>query len=108
MRLKDPGKKPWVTPENAGTAELQAQIDKCPSGALSYRMGGATAAATREEDTRVEVLPKGPLLVHGKLAVTLADGSVEAKERSTAFCRCGASANKPYCDGSHRTNGFEG
>ena len=32
----DPKAKPWITPENATTAELKSQIDKCPSGALSY------------------------------------------------------------------------
>jgi uncharacterized Fe-S cluster protein YjdI len=31
-----PGQKPWITIENATTAELKAQIAKCPSGALSY------------------------------------------------------------------------
>lgn len=30
--------KPWIKPENASTAELKAQIDKCPSGALSFFM----------------------------------------------------------------------
>ncbi len=33
-----PKEKPWITAENATTAELISQIDKCPSGALSYRM----------------------------------------------------------------------
>ena len=32
----DPKAKPWITPEKATTAELKSQIDKCPSGALSY------------------------------------------------------------------------
>ena len=103
-----PGKKPWIAPENASTKELRAQIDKCPSGALSYRLEGNTAPQEEEDNTMVEVVPNGPLLVRGRLAVTMADGSTETKDRSTAFCRCGDSANKPYCDGSHRTNGFEG
>ena len=30
------------------------------------------------------------------------------KEKMTAFCRCGASSNKPYCDGQHKQAGFEG
>ena len=34
-RIKE---RPWIKPENASTGELIAQIDKCPSGALSYRM----------------------------------------------------------------------
>jgi uncharacterized Fe-S cluster protein YjdI len=107
-RVYHPGKKPWIVPGNASTADLMAQIDKCPSGALSYRLEGQDAAQNKEVGSRVEVLPKGPLLVHGNLDVVLADGSVDRKDKSTAFCRCGASANKPYCDGTHRKIGFEG
>lgn len=33
-----PGKKPWINVQNATTEELIAQVDKCPSGALSYRL----------------------------------------------------------------------
>jgi uncharacterized Fe-S cluster protein YjdI len=32
-----PGERPWITMENATTAQLKAQIDRCPSGALSYK-----------------------------------------------------------------------
>ena len=35
-KVYDPKAKPWIKPENASVAELKAQIDKCPSGALSY------------------------------------------------------------------------
>lgn len=37
-KVYNPQERPWVKPENATTAELIAQIEKCPSGALSYRM----------------------------------------------------------------------
>jgi len=59
-------------------------------------------------ETKVEVLENGPLLVHGKLSITDKDGNTEVKEKRTAFCRCGASANKPYCDGAHREAEFKG
>lgn len=35
-RVYNPQARPWVTPENATTQELIAQIDRCPSGALTY------------------------------------------------------------------------
>ena len=35
-KVYDPNAKPWIKPENASIEELKAQIDKCPSGALSY------------------------------------------------------------------------
>ena len=37
-QVYNPRERPWVKPENATTARLIAQIEKCPSGALSYRM----------------------------------------------------------------------
>lgn len=37
-QVYNPKERPWVKPENATTEELKAQISKCPSGALSYRM----------------------------------------------------------------------
>lgn len=52
-------------------------------------------------DTKVEVAPNGPLLVYGNLTVRDQQGTETKKYKVTAFCRCGLSANKPYCDGSH-------
>jgi CDGSH-type Zn-finger protein len=59
-------------------------------------------------ETRVEVLKNGPLLVHGTLHVTNSNGDKEVKNKTTAFCRCGSSQNKPYCDGAHVKSGFQG
>ena len=105
-----PKEKPWIQAENATVDELIAQIDKCPSAALSYykKNESENNSETVNEGTKVEVLVNGPLLVHGQLVVTGSDGQVETKKRTTAFCRCGASANKPYCDGEHNKIGFEG
>jgi len=51
---------------------------------------------------KAEVLENGPLLVHGTIEVKKSNGEIDEKEKVTAFCRCGASENKPYCDGTHR------
>jgi CDGSH-type Zn-finger protein len=50
----------------------------------------------------VEVTPNGPLLVSGNVTVKRADGTETKHHKVTAFCRCGASGNKRYCDGTHR------
>ncbi len=102
-----PKEKPWIQPENATVAELKAQIEKCPSGALTYTIKGETKME-ETKSTECTIIENGPLLVSGTLTVTLANGSVETKKRSTAFCRCGASENKPYCDGTHNTIDFKG
>jgi CDGSH-type Zn-finger protein len=49
-------------------------------------------------------LPNGPLMVDGKL--TDGEGTV-VKEGKFALCRCGHSANKPFCDGGHTAAGFQ-
>lgn len=105
-----PDDKPWINPQNASVEALQSQIDRCPSGALSYRIKNEKHNPENKKQNmsqKVEVTPNGPLMVHGELEITMVDGSKETKKRSTAFCRCGASDNKPFCDGSHRKVDFE-
>jgi len=108
-KVYDPESRPWIKPENASGSELQRQIETCPSGALSYqlRTSKEAVAATKEVSTKVEVLSNGPLMVSGIVEVHLPDGRMEKRKRSTAFCRCGGSGNKPYCDGTHNHNGFK-
>ncbi|MDX5583399.1 MAG: (4Fe-4S)-binding protein [Aureibaculum sp.] len=104
----DPKSKPWIKIENASSDALKSQIDKCPSGALSYYNNNENNKEIMEAQIKVNAMENGPLLVDGSIEVTKPDGTVEIKEKTTAFCRCGASVNKPYCDGQHRKIDFEG
>lgn len=61
-----------------------------------------------ETQAKVTALMNGPLMVEGTISVIKTDGTSEVKEQKCFFCRCGHSANKPYCDGSHRKNNFVG
>lgn len=103
----DPNGKPWINPENASVEQLKVQINKCPSGALSYENKEITNQI-KNMNTEVELMKNGPLLVKGNVDVKSYDGTIVTKEKMTAFCRCGASQNKPYCDGKHKQAGFEG
>jgi CDGSH-type Zn-finger protein len=78
----------------------------CTTGALHFRRldGGAQEEAAAE--TTVEPRPNGPLFVHGRLKIVGAGGHVIREDTRFALCRCGASQNKPFCDGSHRRVGF--
>jgi uncharacterized Fe-S cluster protein YjdI len=107
-RVYNPKAKPWIKIENATTDELKTQIEACPSGALSYKMINKMNNEEAHLETKVEVLENGPLLVYGTLHITNAQGETEKKNKTTAFCRCGASQNKPYCDGAHLKSGFQG
>ncbi|WP_422107457.1 (4Fe-4S)-binding protein [Winogradskyella sp.] len=103
-----PNERPWIKVDAASTDELINTIKKCPSGALSYYMTNSADKTAEILETKVEVLENGPLLVYGTLKVTHKDGTEETKNRTTAFCRCGASQNKPYCDGAHVKEDFRG
>jgi CDGSH-type Zn-finger protein len=59
--------------------------------------------------TSIQTLRNGPYLVNGEIELKDADGKViPTKDKSCAFCRCGASNNKPFCDGTHVKVGFKG
>jgi len=106
-----PKEKPWINPDAASTDELVNQVKQCPSGALSYFMNSSGDQKPTEDmedsSAKVQVVENGPLMVSGGVTVQHKDGSSETK-KSAAFCRCGHSGNKPYCDGSHKTEGFQG
>lgn len=105
----DPQKRPWITPEKSTTDKIIDQVKKCPSGALSYYLNRdeEVAEVKVESETILEATSNGPLLVFGNLSIKDSSGAVAKKSKVTAFCRCGASANKPYCDGSHVKIGFK-
>lgn len=109
LNVFDPRKRPWVNIEGADSVTIMAQVDKCPSGALSYYHNNKSDDTQPDTDveTIVEVIKNGPLLVYGNIEVKHKDGSKEGKNKVTALCRCGASANKPYCDGTHVKIGFK-
>jgi len=104
-----PRLRPWIKMDTAKTDAIINQVKQCPSGALSYYLNGKKEDDTTEiTETKVEVLENGPLLVYGILKVIEQDGGSKIKSKTTAFCRCGQSDNKPYCDGAHVNAGFEG
>jgi CDGSH-type Zn-finger protein len=59
------------------------------------------------EEVVVKIRQSGPYLVRGKVTITDCDGNRYVVEGdNVALCRCGGSQTKPFCDGSHRENGF--
>lgn len=104
----NPREKPWIKPEAAVTSKIIDQVHKCPSGALSYFFNDANEEQNIiESDTKIEVAPNGPLLVYGNIVLKDKDGNESRRSKVTAFCRCGQSKNKPFCDGSHIPAAFE-
>ncbi|WP_337062524.1 CDGSH iron-sulfur domain-containing protein [Kineococcus sp. G2] len=63
----------------------------------------AAPAAGRADDVTVTVCPGGPLLLRGPVTLLDGDGSpLEPGRKTVALCRCGRSAEPPFCDGSHK------
>lgn len=94
-------KGPWIYPDAVPVDTLVEIAHKCPSGAIRYR---------RKDDHADEAVPPvnllatreaGPYAVRGDLRI-----SGEPVGFRATLCRCGASKNKPYCDGSHHEIGF--
>lgn len=105
----NPTKKPWINMENAQTDAIIEQINKCPSGALSYYYNKEQHEETTDiiTETIIEASPNGPLLVYGNITLKDASGNESIKNKVTALCRCGNSSNKPFCDGTHRKINFK-
>ena len=101
--------KPWVNTAGAEDKRIMQQLEACPSGALSgYWKNNIQEDKNDMDSTQVEVSKNGPLMIKGKIEIKHSNGEIESKEKVTAFCRCGASGNKPFCDGTHNKIGFEG
>ncbi|MBL8583775.1 MAG: CDGSH iron-sulfur domain-containing protein [Rhizobiaceae bacterium] len=90
----------WIHPD-AGTVESIAMVAaNCPSGAITYRRHDGGPQEAPPEVNLARLRENGPIAVNAEMR--LADETVL---RAT-LCRCGASQNKPFCDGSHNKSGF--
>ena len=97
--------RPWIRLDQGDADRIAEAIMTCPSGALSFERVDGGPQEEPPEETVVVPQPDGPLFVHGRLAIIREDGSVRATTRAT-LCRCGYSANKPFCDLTHLRAGF--
>lgn len=91
---------PWIDADGADVARIIATIEKCPSGALSYALNGEEAAPPQRAPA-VTVTKDGPYAITGGVELAGVDFGDGASREHYTLCRCGASANKPFCDGSH-------
>lgn len=113
IEVFNPKERPWVKINGADTNRIIEQVRKCPSGALNYFMNDQQAenlpqaVAESANMVKVEVTPAGPYVIDTECLIRHSDGREEIKTGKISLCRCGASHNKPYCDGSHISIGFK-
>ena len=97
--------RPWIDPDGASVQDIVAVIGKCPSGALSYAIDGVEAAPPERAPTAT-VTANGPYAITGGIELMDVKQGDGASSEHYTLCRCGASNNKPFCDGSHWDAGF--
>ncbi|HTT37730.1 MAG TPA: CDGSH iron-sulfur domain-containing protein [Burkholderiales bacterium] len=85
----------WIHPDNASPEAVAEIAHLCPSGAITYERIDGGLQESPPKVNLVRIRENGPLAFHGELEL-----AGKAAFRAT-LCRCGASRNKPYCDGSH-------
>ncbi|MCA9830006.1 MAG: (4Fe-4S)-binding protein [Dehalococcoidia bacterium] len=100
----DVRRRDWVRPAEAPVAEVIATVRDCPSGALTYEHSSGPELPDPEPSART--VRDGPIYVRGAVSLRDVEGGVIAEGTRFALCRCGHSANKPFCDNSHRAAGF--
>ena len=100
-------KVPTAMPTPAKFGDLLPHINAQIDGRGLNRSHWPERRIAQMSDAKFEKRENGPLVARGITSMTGADGqSIEVKP-VMALCRCGHSANKPFCDGSHKTAGFE-
>lgn len=99
----DVDRTPWIQLDQADAAAVAQAVERCPSGALHYRLtdgGKEQPTAT----TRIEPQADGALFISGDLQIALDEGTLT--ETRVALCRCGRSGNKPFCDKTCERTGW--
>ncbi|MEE8466222.1 MAG: CDGSH iron-sulfur domain-containing protein, partial [Dehalococcoidia bacterium] len=100
----------WKMMKESGDPDVKAKIiamvEMCPSGTLTFALDDSSDKVEPGLPKEIGVLADGALWVSGGITVERRDGKpLEVRNRIT-LCRCGESANKPFCDGAHKDVGF--
>ncbi len=99
FRANTPGT--WIYPDAANVEELVTIAHECPSGAITYTRNDGGPNETAPPVNVAHVRENGPYAFNAELTV-----AGETVGYRATLCRCGASKNKPFCDGSHNTVNF--
>ena len=100
--------EPFVDPNGARMEEIIAAVRNCPSGALSYAIGGVECRDEVDQvrEPTITVSKDGPYRITGGIPLEDEQGKDEQHAQGSSrehysLCRCGQSKNKPFCSGMH-------
>jgi CDGSH-type Zn-finger protein len=115
-RFCDPNGKVWNQVGRTDEAEVRTlfvrQVNNCPSGRLVAWERSTGLPVEHSLPVSIGIIEdppekvSGPLWLRGAIPVTSADGFAYEVRNRVTLCRCGASKNKPFCDGAHAAIGF--
>ena len=110
--------------KGAPTERIIEIVKKCPTNALTYDWNDPDKISDKPGDralwideavkieemkdqaVEIRIMKNGPYVIEGNFSVIGSDGQVQKSMLMTSFCRCGASEEMPFCDGSHRIENF--
>ena len=92
---------PWIRPDETSAEHLVEVAHLCPSGAIRYERHDGGPEEQAPEVNVARIRENGPIAINASM--TLNGESIGLR---ATLCRCGASNNKPFCDGSHTRAGF--
>lgn len=128
IEVFNPSRRPWVNMENGTTEQIVDIVNRCPTNALMFKWNdeeknkietseklvkGKTPWETKEKKpvsgaSKFVIMENGPAVISGKFRIIGPDGDELKSMEMASFCRCGNSKSMPFCDGTHRSTGFEG
>ena len=125
IEVFNPGRRPWVNMDGAPSRKIIEVVNKCPTQALIWknnedltteekkaqrqvdsREETPRSLSGQEEPTSIRIMRDGPIVVEGQFTIIGSEDQQLRPTTMTSFCRCGASRNMPYCDGTHRKIDF--
>lgn len=99
FKANTPGE--WIFPDTAPLETVVEVAHRCPSGAIRYERHDGGSAESAPPVNTIRIRENGPYAVLAPIMLRGVDDGFRA-----TLCRCGQSARKPWCDGSHVAAGF--
>jgi len=124
IEVFNPGRRPWVNMQGAPSEKIIEIVKKCPTQALTYDWNDPGKVSDKPGDcalqadekvniteskgkpVEIRIVKNGPYLIEGDFNIIDSSDNEQEATLKTSLCRCGASGNMPFCDGSHRVKKF--
>jgi uncharacterized Fe-S cluster protein YjdI len=131
IEVFDPGRRPWVDMNGGTTERIIEVVNMCPTEALTWKWNDEEKnkdispdqtnhvifrrpELLREKEkvfeknpVSIKIMMDGPIVIKGDFTFQYSGNNKEMKDGIISICRCGASNQMPFCDGTHRKIGFE-